>query len=74
MRPKVSTSLGSSPMAARTRSLLEAPSVPTLLRLAAPNIAVMAIQARHTSRGVLHRLAEIQRTSLGSLWSILSSC
>src|SRR5262249_19822776 len=35
----------SSPMAARTRSLLEAPIVPTLLRLAAPNIAVMAVQA-----------------------------
>jgi putative MATE family efflux protein len=32
-------------MAARTRSLLEAPIVPTLLRLAAPNITVMAAQA-----------------------------
>jgi len=32
-------------MAARTRNLLEAPIVPTLLRLAAPNIAVMAAQA-----------------------------
>jgi Na+-driven multidrug efflux pump len=45
MRPAVSTSPSSSPMAARTRSLLEAPIVPTLLRLAAPNIAVMAVQA-----------------------------
>jgi putative MATE family efflux protein len=32
-------------MAARTRRLLEAPIVPTLLRLAAPNVAVMAAQA-----------------------------
>src|SRR5215813_11922285 len=45
MRPAVSASPSGSPMAARTRSLLEAPIVPTLLRLAAPNIAVMAIQA-----------------------------
>jgi Na+-driven multidrug efflux pump len=45
MRPAVSTSPSSSPMAARTRSLLEAPTVPTLLRLAAPNIAVMVVQA-----------------------------
>src|SRR6266704_905823 len=44
MRSAISTS-PSSPMAARTRSLLEAPIVPTLLRLAAPNIAVMAVQA-----------------------------
>jgi putative MATE family efflux protein len=44
MRPAISIS-PSSRMAARTRSLLEAPIVPTLLRLAAPNIAVMAAQA-----------------------------
>jgi hypothetical protein len=44
MRPAVSTSPSSSPIAARTRSLLEDPIVPTLLRLAAPNIAVMAVQ------------------------------
>src|SRR5215510_8517843 len=44
MRPAISTA-PSSPMAARTRSLLEAPIVPTLLRLATPNIAVMAVQA-----------------------------
>src|SRR2546421_454809 len=44
MRPALSTS-PSSPIATRTRSLLEAPIVPTLLRLAAPNIAVMAVQA-----------------------------
>jgi len=34
-----------SPMAVHTRHLLEAPIVPTLLRLAAPNVAVMAAQA-----------------------------
>src|SRR5262245_25788490 len=45
MRSAISTSPSSSPMAARTRSLLEAPIVPTLLRLAAPNIAVMVVQA-----------------------------
>ena len=33
------------PMAARTRLLLEAPIVPTLLRLAAPNVLVMLVQA-----------------------------
>ena len=45
MRPAVSIPPSSSPMSARTHSLLEAPIVPTLLRLAAPNIAVMAVQA-----------------------------
>ncbi len=35
----------SRPVAARTQKLLEAPIVPTLLRLAAPNVAVMAAQA-----------------------------
>jgi len=34
-----------SPMAARTRRLLEAPVTPTLLRLAAPNVLVMVLQA-----------------------------
>src|SRR5581483_5064755 len=33
------------PMAARTRQLFEGAIVPTLLRLAAPNVAVMMIQA-----------------------------
>jgi Na+-driven multidrug efflux pump len=32
-------------VAARTRLLLEAPVVPTLLRLAAPNVLVMVLQA-----------------------------
>jgi putative MATE family efflux protein len=32
-------------LAARTRRLLEGPIVPTLLRLAAPNVAVMTVQA-----------------------------
>src|SRR5215467_12572320 len=45
MRSAISISPSSRHMAARTRSLLEAPIVPTLLRLAAPNIAVMAVQA-----------------------------
>ena len=44
MRPAIAPFPGSL-MAARTRSLLEAPILPTLLRLAAPNIAVMAAQA-----------------------------
>src|SRR5262249_13147176 len=34
-----------SPMDPRTRKLLEAPIVPTLLRLAAPNVTVMVMQA-----------------------------
>jgi putative MATE family efflux protein len=33
------------PVAARTRALLEGPIVPTLMRLAAPNVAVMMMQA-----------------------------
>jgi putative MATE family efflux protein len=40
--PAVSTA---SPMAARTRHLLEAPITPTLLRLAMPNVVVMMAQA-----------------------------
>lgn len=37
------------PMAARTRRLLEAPVTPTLLRLAAPNVLVMVVQAAVTT-------------------------
>ena len=44
MRSAITISLDS-PVASRTRTLLEAPILPTLLRLAAPNIAVMAAQA-----------------------------
>src|SRR5262245_9097420 len=33
------------PVAARTQALLEGPIVPTLMRLAAPNVAVMMMQA-----------------------------
>src|SRR6266446_8396609 len=44
MKPAISDS-PSRPVAARTQKLLEAPIVPTLLRLAAPNVAVMAAQA-----------------------------
>jgi MATE family, multidrug efflux pump len=44
MRPAIATA-SDSPVATRTRTLLEAPILPTLLRLAAPNIAVMAAQA-----------------------------
>jgi putative MATE family efflux protein len=36
-------------VAARTRALLEGPVTPTLLRLAAPNVAVMALQAGVTT-------------------------
>src|SRR4030095_11151385 len=36
---------GAPPMAARTRLLLEGPVAPTLLRLAAPNVLVMVLQA-----------------------------
>src|SRR6266567_4487047 len=50
MKPAISDS-PSSPVAARTQKLLEAPIVPTLLRLAAPNVAVMAAHAL-----VLHAL------------------
>jgi putative MATE family efflux protein len=44
MRQSSAASPGS-PLAPRTRLLLEAPIVPTLLRLAAPNIAVMVLNA-----------------------------
>ena len=37
------------PMTARTRRLLEAPVAPTLLRLAAPNVLVMVLQAAVTT-------------------------
>ncbi len=33
------------PVAARTRALLEGPILPTLLRLAAPNVVVFTVQA-----------------------------
>jgi putative MATE family efflux protein len=39
------TTAAAPPMAARTRQLLDGAIVPTLLRLAAPNVAVMMIQA-----------------------------
>jgi hypothetical protein len=42
--PAVSTSVAR-PVADRTRLLLEGPIAPTLLRLAAPNVIVMAVQA-----------------------------
>jgi putative MATE family efflux protein len=41
----LSTAVVSSSMNARTRRLLEAPVAPTLLRLAAPNVLVMVLQA-----------------------------
>ena len=37
------------PVAARTRAMLEGPIVPTLLRLAAPNVVVMMMQALITT-------------------------
>src|SRR5438093_494044 len=44
MHQSAAVSTGS-PMAARTRHLLEAPITPTLLRLATPNVIVMMAQA-----------------------------
>ena len=41
----VSSSPASPSIGARTRRLLEAPVAPTLLRLAAPNVLVMVLQA-----------------------------
>jgi putative MATE family efflux protein len=41
----MSATIAAVPMAARTRRLLEAPVAPTLLRLAAPNVLVMVLQA-----------------------------
>src|SRR5205085_8778047 len=43
--PRVRPALVSERMDPRTRALLEAPIAPTLLRLAAPNVLVMAVQA-----------------------------
>jgi len=40
---------GPAPIAARTRALLDGPITPTLLRLAAPNVAVMMMQALLTA-------------------------
>src|SRR5215470_17883843 len=37
------------PVAARTRQLLDGPVAPTLLRLAAPNVLVMVLQAAVTT-------------------------
>jgi putative MATE family efflux protein len=47
-RPAISTVAGV-PMAGRTRALLEGAIAPTLLRLAAPNVAVMMVQALVTT-------------------------
>jgi len=41
----MSTRAAAAPMSTRTRRLLEAPVAPTLLRLAAPNVLVMVLQA-----------------------------
>jgi putative MATE family efflux protein len=41
----MAVTVAAAPMAARTRRLLEAPVAPTLLRLAAPNVLVMVVQA-----------------------------
>jgi putative MATE family efflux protein len=43
-----------SPMATRTRRLLEAPVAPTLLRLAAPNVVVMVLQAVVTTMDAVY--------------------
>jgi len=45
MHQSLPVSASESPIATRTRRLLEAPITPTLLRLAAPNVAVMVTQA-----------------------------
>ena len=44
-RPAVAHGVSENSVAARTRLLLEGPVVPTLLRLAAPNVIVMVLQA-----------------------------
>jgi putative MATE family efflux protein len=41
----MSSTIAAAPMTTRTRRLLEAPVAPTLLRLAAPNVLVMVLQA-----------------------------
>jgi putative MATE family efflux protein len=41
----MSSTVAAAPMTTRTRRLLEAPVAPTLLRLAAPNVLVMVLQA-----------------------------
>ena len=43
----------------RTRALLEAPIVPTLLRLALPNVAVMGVQSA--------TLGSASRSSVGTI-------
>ena len=47
--PAVAPPAVPAPLAARTRALLEGPIAPTLLRLAAPNVAVMMMQALLTT-------------------------
>src|SRR5262249_19243562 len=42
--PTIENRAGARPIADRTRLLLEGPIAPTLLRLAAPNVVVMAVQ------------------------------
>src|SRR2546428_11465965 len=41
----MTSTAGAVPISTRTRRLLEAPVAPTLLRLAAPNVLVMVLQA-----------------------------
>ncbi len=41
----MTSTIAAAPMTTRTRRLLQAPVVPTLLRLAAPNVLVMVLQA-----------------------------
>ena len=48
-RKNGTAALAAAPVAARTRALLDGPIVPTLLRLAAPNVAVMMMQALITT-------------------------
>ena len=45
----MNATVAAAPMAARTRRLLDAPVAPTLLRLAAPNVLVMVLQAAVTT-------------------------
>src|SRR5262245_37181407 len=47
--PPVAAPAAAPPLAASTRALLEAPVLPALLRLAAPNVAIMVAQAAITT-------------------------
>src|SRR5262245_21619494 len=49
MTPPVAAAVAAPPVAGRTRVLLEGAIAPTLLRLAAPNVAVMTMQALLTT-------------------------